>query len=96
MVDISFEINGWRVDPDKLSHALGQSVLRTIRKSINERVGSVRCPEHGSAPKIIVKGSRLGDLSWEVSGCCHKLTDVVKQKLLGSEAKIAGAARRSS
>jgi hypothetical protein len=83
MVDISFEIAGWEVDPDKLGHALGRSVLRTIRKSISNRVGYVRCPEHGSTPKIIIKGPCLADLSWEIFGCCRRLTEAVEEKLAG-------------
>ncbi len=85
MVDISFEVNGWQVDPDVLGHVLGQSILRAIRRSINNRVGSIRCPKHGSTPTIIVKGLRLCDLSWEVFGCCSRLTDAVADRLCCGE-----------
>lgn len=81
MIDVLFEINGWPVNPDTLSHALGKSVLRTIRMSMRRRLHVMRCPDHGSAPTIVVRGSCLGDLSWEVSGCCHKLSDAVRKQL---------------
>ncbi len=79
--DILFKINGCQVRPDDLTHDLGKSVLRTIQDSIEKRAGAIRCPEHGSAPRIVVSGHCLGDLSWEAPGCCPQLLDVVKQKL---------------
>ncbi len=85
MIDVLFEINGWRVNPDSLGHVLGKSVLRTIRTSMRRRLHSVRCPDHGSAPTIVVRGPRLGDLSWEVTGCCQKLIEVVQRQLMGPQ-----------
>lgn len=79
--DLSFEINGYRVEPNDLTHELGRSVLQTIQRSVSKRVHSIRCPEHGSAPRIIVIGQSLGDLSWKVPGCCAKLRHMVKRKL---------------
>lgn len=79
--DITFEISGEQVDPQNLDHALGQSVLQTIKTSITRRVHSTRCPEHGTAAEIVVSGNSLGNLSWEAPRCCPKLLAAVKEKL---------------
>jgi hypothetical protein len=78
---LSFEINGRAVDPDGLEHALGKSVLTTIRRSIHRRVGALRCPTHGSAAKLLISGNSLGNLTWEARGCCPALVALIKKKL---------------
>ncbi|GMQ90502.1 MAG: hypothetical protein BMS9Abin10_0888 [Gammaproteobacteria bacterium] len=79
--DIKFEIHGQPVEPRELDHALGQTILQTIERSIKQRVGSSRCPEHGSAVQIIVSGDSLAELAWYAPGCCRKLLATVQAKL---------------
>lgn len=79
--DIEFEIRGQPIKPRDVDHALGQSVLQTIEQSIKQRVGASRCPEHGSAVKIIVSGNSLGKLTWHAPGCCPILLATVQAKL---------------
>ncbi len=79
--DIKFEIHGQPVEPRELDHALGQTILQTIERSIKQRVGSSRCPEHGSAVQIIVSGDSLAQLAWRAPGCCQKLLATVQAKL---------------
>lgn len=81
MLDISFEINGRRVNPNNVGDTLEKAILQSVSESIKKSVGSLRCPEHGSSPKIVVKGRNLDNLSFEVSGCCQKLMDSVKTRL---------------
>ena len=81
MIEITFEINGRQVDPRNISDALEAAVLRSIQDSLIRKVGPVRCPEHGSMPKIVCRGRSLNELSFEVSGCCQKLIDAVTAKL---------------
>lgn len=81
MIDIHFEINGKRIRPDQIGDALEQMVLKDIQESIKKKIGSIRCLEHGSAPKIICSGPSLDRLSFKVSGCCEKLIESVKEKL---------------
>ena len=81
MIDISFEINGRKVSPGSIGGALEKAILQGVSDSIKQSVGSVRCPEHGSAPKIVAKGRSVDNLSLHVSGCCQKLIDKVQAKL---------------
>lgn len=79
MVDISFKIGGVIVEP---KNALEKALFQGVRGYIKQTVGSVRCPEHGEAPKIVCKGTSLSDSRFEVSGCCQKFTDIVEKKLI--------------
>jgi len=81
MFELRFELNGKRVDPKNVGDALESAVLDHIRETITKQVGSVRCPEHHSAAKIIAKGNNLSNLSFNISGCCQKLIDAVQAKL---------------
>lgn len=80
MLDLSFEINGRKVNPNKIENALETAVLNKVTESIKKTVGSIRCSEHHQAPKIKVKGKNLNDLSFNVSGCCEGLIAEVKSK----------------
>ena len=81
MIDISFEINGRKVNPNNMGDALEAAMLSQVADSIKKSVGSVRCSEHNKAPKIIIKGKNLDNLSFEVSGCCDTLIEQVSKKL---------------
>ena len=85
MFEIKFEVNGRPVDAEHFGDAVGdaieQAILRGVKNQITSKVGSVKCPDHGSAAKILAKGSDLSHLTLEVSGCCSKLIDEVKRKL---------------
>jgi hypothetical protein len=81
MLEIIFEINGKRVDPDCLGNVLEQAILQSIKDYIQKKLGAIRCPEHGQAPKVICKGKSVKDLSFEVTGCCQKLIDIAKAQL---------------
>ncbi len=79
--EIAFALNGQPVNPDHMAHALGKSVLGAIRESVHRRAAAVRCPEHGSAAKLLVSGTSLGDLSWEAPGSCPALLAALKSTL---------------
>jgi hypothetical protein len=81
MADFSFEMGGKKVDPNDIDDELKRTMLLLIRQHIEEEVGTLCCPDHGSAPKIVCKGQDLDSFSFEVSGCCQKLVDYVKAKL---------------
>jgi actin-like ATPase involved in cell morphogenesis len=81
MLNITYEINGKKVNPKSFGNAIEQAILNQVTEHIKKTVGSVRCSEHHQAPKIKVKGRSLDKLSFEVSGCCEQLIEKVKQKL---------------
>ena len=81
MFDISFEINGKKVNPNNMADALESAVISDIADSIKKSVGNIKCSEHGKSPKVKVKGRNLDNLSIEVNGCCDALIEKVSAKL---------------
>ena len=80
MIEITFEINGRKVNPNRIGDAFEAAALETVKKQIVERVGSIRDPRTGERPKIKVKGRDLNNLSFEVTGS-EELIQRVKEKL---------------
>lgn len=84
MLSVVFEIEGHTVDPDEIGSTFAKALLQTVYQSVHRRVGQTRCPRHGTAPGIVVRGSSLSDLSWQTPGCCQQLRDAVGTKLHNS------------
>jgi len=81
MIEVTFEINGRKVNPNRLGDALEKAILQGIQESVRKKLGAIRCPEHGQGPKVICKGRSVDKLSFEVTGCCQNLIDTVLAKL---------------
>jgi hypothetical protein len=81
MIDISFEVGGRKVSPDRIGDELGKAILKEVARNVKTSLASVRCPEHGQHPRVTVKGSSLDKLSFEVHGCCQTLIDAAVRKL---------------
>lgn len=52
-----------------------------VARFVEQRVGGFRCPDHDKVPTVMVGGTSLDELSFEVQGCCQKAIHLVKQKL---------------
>ena len=81
MIDMSFEINGRKVSANNIGNALESAMLDSIKKSLSQTIGSIRCTEHGKKPTIKAKGCSIDSLSLEISGCCDALVERVKKGL---------------
>lgn len=81
MFDLSFEINGRRVQPNQIANALEKAMVQQITDSVKKSVGSIRCPVHGKHPSIKCVGRSIENLSLEVSGCCDELVKKATEKL---------------
>lgn len=68
MIDISFEINGRKVNPNQMGNALEQALLSSIKDEVTQKVRSIRDPKTGERPTIKVKGRSIDSLSFEISG----------------------------
>ena len=77
MFEISFEINGREVSPQQIGTEIGRATLQSIKDFMVKSVGSIRCPEHGEAAKIVCRGGRLDALAFEILGCCNTLVESV-------------------
>jgi hypothetical protein len=81
MIDVTFEIGGRKVSPNRLGDEVEKAILSEVAGNVKKALGSVTCPEHGQRPKVIVKGRNIKKLSWEVTGCYQKLIDTAMRKL---------------
>ena len=80
MIDITFEINGRKVDPRKIGDALERAMYDSVVNQITQKVGNIRDPKTGERPKIKVKGTNLDNLNFDISGS-EELVEKVRQKL---------------
>lgn len=73
MVQVVFVLRGQTVDIDEIQDAREKAALRVIEKSIRDRVGYVRCPEHRAYPRVTATGPRADSLEFDLAGCCDIL-----------------------
>jgi len=81
MIEITFNVNGRKVNPNNMKNALENAMLKGFEESIKKSIGYVRCSEHNQAPKVLVKGRNFENLSIEVSGCCENIVKKATAKL---------------
>lgn len=89
---IRFSIDGRTVEPENLQDALMATVLKGLREKIQQQVGSIRDPDTGEFPTVIVRGNSIDNLTLHVEGS-EKLITLVKEKL-GSDDTGQGANKR--
>lgn len=73
MIEIVFVLRGQEVNVDDVEDVRERAILREIERSIEERVGELRCPEHGAFPRLTATGSRADALEFALAGCCENL-----------------------
>ena len=77
---IRFSIGGRTVEPENLEDALMAAVLKEMREKLRQQVGSIRDPDTGEFPTVIVRGDSIDNLTLHVEGS-KKLVALVKEKL---------------
>ncbi len=75
-MEMMFKVGGKK---DELDDEAQAKVARYVEK----RVGDYRCPDHDKAPTVIVSGTSLSDIGFEVKGCSQKVIHLVKARLEG-------------
>ena len=81
---ITFEIGGRRVKPENIADKLEAAMLKTIAGQIREKIGSIRDPQTGEFPTIVMRGESLDDLSMHVEGS-PTLIEAVRSRMEGDE-----------
>ncbi len=81
MVEVEFVIRGQKITPDETQNHLERSIMIEVERSLRQRVGSLRCPEHDAAPKITASGTSAEELEFNLSGCCQRLVDQTVEAL---------------
>lgn len=79
---ITFQINGRTVSPNNIRSALEKAMMGSIEAQLRERIGSIRDPETGEFPTLVVSGPSLSELSVKVEGS-PELIALVKARLSG-------------
>jgi len=79
MIDISFEINGRKVNPSQLTDVLECAVVQGVRDKLTQAVSDARDPKTGERPKLKVKGRSLDNLSIEVEGSPELIAEVKRR-----------------
>lgn len=78
MIDVRFEVGGRRVSGDRFASEVEKAILTGVQNNIRQALRTVTCHDHGGRPSVVVKGSSLNNLTFEVHGCCE---DLVKRSL---------------
>ena len=77
---IRFEFNGKPLRPGDLEQTIVKAAMEEIAEHVKGQIGSIRHPESGEFPTIVVMGDRLENLSCKVEGSPELLT-LVKERL---------------
>ena len=77
---IKFTIGGRSIDPGSVKDAMMGAILEGIRSEIVAKVGSIREPDTGEFPTIVVRGESIDKLVIEVEGS-PQLVALVKERL---------------
>jgi hypothetical protein len=75
MIEVVFVLRGRTLGLDDVDDARERAILEQIQRSIVDRVGALRCPEHGAYPKLTATGSRADALEFDLAGCCQDLLE---------------------
>jgi hypothetical protein len=73
LIDFSFEVGGRKVSGNRFADEIEKAMFQQVKDSVSKALSGVRCPEHGKYPSVVVKGSTLNNLHFEISGCCEDL-----------------------
>ena len=80
MIEISFEIGGRKVHPNRVADEFEKAAYQHIKDELVRKVGTIRDTKTGKRPKLKVTGRSLDDLRIEISGS-PELIEKVQQKL---------------
>lgn len=77
---IHFEINGKRIRPRDFGDAIMQAALASLEAQIREKLGSIRNPETGEFPTVVMRGDSLDNLHMHVEGS-PELIELVRKRM---------------
>ena len=68
MIDIKFEIDGRPVDPRNIVGEFERMTSNAVADNLRTTLASVRDPETGEFPSVLVRGNSLDNMSIQVEG----------------------------
>lgn len=72
-IDLEVRFNGKKLESAHVAAALEAAAFTRVKDVVHRKLQSIRCPEHGEAPRVSDRGSSLRTLTWTVHGCCERL-----------------------
>lgn len=81
---IQFEFNGKPFDPRTFEETLLKQVMEAAAEQLRERIGTIRNPENGEFPTIVVSGTSSDALALRIEGSSALLTLVHERLALTS------------
>lgn len=82
---IKFEFNGRPFNPKSFKDALMQAAMEAVAKHVEKNIGSIRHPQTGEFPTIVVSAKSLQDISYRVEGTPELLALVQERLSLDAE-----------
>lgn len=76
-MELGMVFDGRAGDPN----VIDEETRKKVARFIEDRIGDLRCPDHGKAPTVTCSGTSLENLSFEVTGCCQKVIILANEKL---------------
>ena len=80
MIKFEFKFNGKPLDQRNLEDAIKQAALEAISEQLRESLGSIRDPDTGEFPTIIISGDSLDQLHVGVEGSA-RVRELVSARL---------------
>lgn len=80
MVRFEFKLNGKPLDPRNIGDAIRKATLDLVAEHLRERIGSIRDPETGEFPTIVVSVDSLDNISVQVEGSA-RVRELVSARL---------------
>jgi hypothetical protein len=81
MIDLKLKINGRNIAPKNFGKEMEKTILADVIKNIKTDVKSTICKKHKEHASIVIKGSSINNLSFDISACCDELHEQVKKNL---------------
>lgn len=89
---IYLEFQGKRIDPSQLQDALEAAVLEQCIESVRKQVASIRDPETGEFPTIVVRATSLSDITLHIEGSDALIAQVRERLGLADDNEASDAA----
>jgi hypothetical protein len=55
--------------------------VQDFKERTASKLGGLRCPVHGQAPRLRIQGSSLRDVTIQMSACCDQLIGLANRKI---------------
>jgi hypothetical protein len=58
-----------------------EASVREFKFNTARKLNSLRCPDHGQAPRVQFHGATIRDITVQLSGCCGKLIEMANKAI---------------